>query len=157
MTNAGDQIIDFMLETKETTRYLSDKSYTWIKCNRYFQGFYITQYTSELSTISSWQRFSSLIEDKSTVCQQLISSDASILRFIQLFSEEDKVNLLQDSFLLAYKGVIDYTEPLGLVNSLMNIDSSSYVIWRTFQWHWDTLAHIIQYSSAAWIKFKVEL
>ena len=52
--------IDFILETEQESQYLPGKFYTWIKCNRDFQGFYVTQYSSESS--SSWQHFSSVLE-----------------------------------------------------------------------------------------------
>jgi aminopeptidase N len=65
--DVDDTTVDFVLKTREETRVLPEKSYTWIKCNRQFQGFYVTQYSSELSTISSWQRFSSLLEAQPNV------------------------------------------------------------------------------------------
>lgn len=67
IVNIGDDTIDFILETKEETQFLSEKFYTWIKCNRNFQGFYVTEYSSEISTISNWQRFSLVLEAQPTV------------------------------------------------------------------------------------------
>jgi hypothetical protein len=52
---------------------------------------------------------------------------------------------MQDTFLLAYKGLIDYIESLRIVRSLVKINTKPYVHWRTFQWHWETLAHLIDY------------
>ncbi|CAF3867869.1 unnamed protein product [Rotaria magnacalcarata] len=137
ITNLGDDTIDFILETEEETQYLPGKFYTWIKCNRNFQGFYVTKYTSDLSTASMWQHFSSILEAQPT-----------------LFSDEDKVNLLQDAFLLAYKGLIDYIEPLRILTTLVNINSNQFVIWRTFQWHWDLLTDLIEHLPNTWTKFK---
>ncbi len=67
IVNIGDDTIDFILETEEETQFLSEKFYTWIKCNRNFQGFYVTEYSSEISTISNWQRFSLVLEAQPTV------------------------------------------------------------------------------------------
>jgi hypothetical protein len=65
LVNIGDDTIDFIFETEQESRFLSGKYYTWIKCNRHFQGFYVTEYSSELS--STWQRFSSVLEGQPTV------------------------------------------------------------------------------------------
>ena len=63
-----------------------------------------------------------------------------------MFTNEDKVNLLQDTFLLAYKGSIDYSETLAILRSLVNSKMDQYVLWRTFEWHWENLANLIEYS-----------
>ena len=86
--------------------------------------------------------------------RNLIRISSTILVLFQLFSDEDKVNLLQDAFLLAYKGLIDYIEPLRIFRSLVQIDTKQYVIWRTFQWHWDLLADVVEYLPETWTKFK---
>ncbi|CAF0733249.1 unnamed protein product [Rotaria sordida] len=137
ITNLGEDTIDFILETEQETQFLPGKFYTWIKCNRDFQGFFVTNYLSNLSTYSSWQHFSFVLDAEPT-----------------FFSDEDKVNLLQDSFLLAYKGLIDYIEPLRIVSSLMNTTSKQSVIWCTFQWHWDILTELVEHLPNTWTKFK---
>jgi hypothetical protein len=63
-----------MFETEEETQFLPEKFYTWIKCNRDFQGFYVTGYSSELSTLSSWQRFALVLEAQPTVSKIKIHS-----------------------------------------------------------------------------------
>jgi hypothetical protein len=55
------------------------------------------------------------------------------------------VNLIQDAFLLAYKGLIDYTAPLSIIKSLVKIDIQQFVHWNTFEWHWNTLADLVDY------------
>ncbi|CAF3143631.1 unnamed protein product [Rotaria sp. Silwood2] len=67
ITNLGEDTIDFILETEQETQFLPGKFYTWTKCNRDFQGFFVTKYSSDLSTVSSWQRFSSVLEAEPTV------------------------------------------------------------------------------------------
>ncbi|CAF3616264.1 unnamed protein product [Adineta steineri] len=133
----GHDTIDFMFETEKETRFLSEKYFTWIKCNRDYHGFYVTQYSSDISTLSSWQILSYVLEAHPT-----------------FFSDEDKVNLIQDAYLLAYKGLIDYMEPLHILQSLIKINSTQFVIWRTFQWHWELLADLTEYLPDLWTKFK---
>ena len=53
------------------------------------------------------------------------------------------MNLLQDAFLLAYKGRAEYYEPLRIMRSLVLINTDQYVIWRTFQWHWEMLVELL--------------
>lgn len=130
----SNETIDFFLETQHETQYFPEKLYTWIKCNRDFQGFYVTEYTS---TLALWESFSSIIELQPT-----------------FFSDEDKINLIHDTFLLAYKGVIDYIEPLRLMKSLVKTNTNQYVIWKTFQWHWEILADIVEYRADLWTKFR---
>ena len=64
---------------------------------------------------------------------------------------------MQDSFLLAYKGLINYTEPLRIVNSLVKINIEQYAHWRTFQWHWDTLGVLVDYLSETLSQFQVRI
>jgi glutamyl aminopeptidase len=59
--------IEFILETERETQVLAGKFYTWIKCNRDFQGFYVTNYSSDLTTVSAWQRFASILEAQPNV------------------------------------------------------------------------------------------
>jgi hypothetical protein len=62
---------------------------------------------------------------------------------------------MQDSFLLAYKGLIDYTAPLNIIKSLVKNRIEQFVHWRTFEWHWETLAEIIDYLQDTLINFQV--
>lgn len=56
-----------MFTTQEETKFLPDKFYSWIKCNRNFNGFYVTSYSSDSSTLSMWQRFASILKTHPTV------------------------------------------------------------------------------------------
>ncbi|CAF1112484.1 unnamed protein product [Adineta ricciae] len=129
--------INFLLETEEENIYLPEQFYTWIKCNRDFQGFYVTNYSSDASIPSNWQHLSDILESHPT-----------------FFSDEDKVNLIQDTFLLAYRGLVDYIEPLRIIQSLVKIDSKQFVIWRTFQWHLEVLTDLVEFLPNLWPKFK---
>jgi hypothetical protein len=64
---------------------------------------------------------------------------------------------MQDSFLLAYKGLIGYAEPLRITNSVVKINTQQFVHWRTFQWHWDTLADLIDYLPDTLTNFQVKI
>ena len=67
VTNVGDDTIDFILETEQETQFFLGKFYTWVKCNRKFQGFYVTEYLSDSSTLSIWQRFSLILQTQPSV------------------------------------------------------------------------------------------
>lgn len=60
----GGDVIEFILENKQETRVIAGKSYSWIKCNRNFQGFHVTEYSFPTTT---WQRFTSVLEAQPTV------------------------------------------------------------------------------------------
>jgi hypothetical protein len=64
---------------------------------------------------------------------------------------------MQDVFLLAYKGRVKYTEALSILRSLVKINIDQYVHWRTFQWHWETLASLIDYLPQTNAKFQVSI
>ena len=60
----GGDTIEFMLEAEQETRVLPNKSYSWMKCNRDFEGFYVTDYTFETN---AWLHFSSVLEEQPAV------------------------------------------------------------------------------------------
>lgn len=62
---------------------------------------------------------------------------------------------MQDTFLLAYKGLIDYNAPLGIFKSLVKITIQQFVHWKTFQWHWETLAELMDYLPDTLHNFQV--
>jgi len=62
---------------------------------------------------------------------------------------------MQDTFLLAYKGLIDYNVPLNLMKSLIKININKFVHWRTFEWHWENLANLIDYLPNIRTNFQV--
>ncbi len=41
------------------------------------------------------------------------------------------------------------------MSSLRKINTKQFVTWRTFQWHWELLADLIEYLPETWTKFKV--
>ena len=77
-TDMGGKTIDFLLETREESQVFPEQFYTWIKCNRHFQGFYVTQYSSTSAMTSNWQDFSSILDVRPAVSQ----SDRGIQRLI---------------------------------------------------------------------------
>ena len=68
-TSLGGKTIDFLLETREESQVFPEQFYTWIKCNRHFQGFYVTQYSSTSTMTKSWQDFSSILDVRPSVSQ----------------------------------------------------------------------------------------
>jgi len=53
-----------MLEDEQEIISLPEKSYSWIKCNRDFQGFYVTEYSFPSN---DWSPFSAVLEAQPTV------------------------------------------------------------------------------------------
>jgi hypothetical protein len=53
-----------MLENEQEVQSFPGKSYSWIKCNRDFEGFYVTEYSFPSTT---WSRFSSVLEAQPSV------------------------------------------------------------------------------------------
>ncbi len=53
-----------MLEGEQEIHNISGKSYSWIKCNRDFQGFYVTEY---LFPSATWSPFSAVLDAQPTV------------------------------------------------------------------------------------------
>lgn len=62
---------------------------------------------------------------------------------------------MQDAFLLAYRGLGDYSAPLMHIKSLITQQMMRYVHWRTFEWHWEKLAELIDYRSEILPQFQV--
>ncbi len=64
-----NNIIDLRLETEQESRNFSG-TYSWIKCNRNFQGFFITDYSFPTT---AWSDFSNILETNPTVTNNKIS------------------------------------------------------------------------------------
>jgi hypothetical protein len=75
--NVGGDIIEFYLDKEQDIRVLPGKTYAWIKCNRDFQGFYVTDYSFQSN---NWQHFSSVLESQPTV--SLISNQKQLSSLI---------------------------------------------------------------------------
>jgi glutamyl aminopeptidase len=61
-------VISLRLETEEETRNITG-SYSWIKCNRDFQGFFVTDY---IFPTDAWSDFSDMLETDPTVNNQIL-------------------------------------------------------------------------------------
>ncbi|CAF1059093.1 unnamed protein product [Adineta ricciae] len=133
-TNIGGDTIEFLFDTEQSTQVITGKSYSWIKCNRDFISYHLTQYSFPSNT---YQRFANVLETNPT-----------------FFSNTDKINFLQDTFLLAYKGLIDYAEPLRLMRSLVKTNTQQHIHWKTFEWHWSTLVSLVDYLPDTLPKFQ---
>jgi hypothetical protein len=62
---------------------------------------------------------------------------------------------MQDYFLLAYKGLVNYSAPLEIMKSLVKSNTTQFVQWRTFEWHWETLATLVDYLPDTLKSFQV--
>lgn len=62
---------------------------------------------------------------------------------------------MQDAFLLAYRGRVDYSAPLMIIKALVKHQIKQYVHWRTFEWHWEKLAELIDYLPETLPAFQV--
>ena len=77
-TDVGTDIIDFILEDAQDTETVPAKSYSWIKCNSDFEGYYATSY--DFGNIT-WPRFSNVLQGDPTVsvhCNEQIDSHSSL-------------------------------------------------------------------------------
>ena len=52
-TNVDGGTIELMFDGEQTSQILNGQTFSWIKCNQDFQGFYVAQYTSSAHRIDS--------------------------------------------------------------------------------------------------------
>lgn len=65
--NPATNELNFLLLVAGTTTTISGKRFSWIKCNRDFSGFYVTNYRFPDPT---WQKFADVIENQPTVSEK---------------------------------------------------------------------------------------
>ncbi|KAK9505908.1 hypothetical protein O3M35_009875 [Rhynocoris fuscipes] len=105
---------------------------SWIKLNSKQVGFYRVKYTD-----SQWLQFAKILTDDPQV----------------LSSAEDRSNLLDDAFDLAYAGYVDYHIPLQLLNYLKSNKETHFLPWSTCSSHALRLRKIL-YGTPVFDKFK---
>ncbi len=73
-----------------------------------------------------------------------------------IFSNNDRGNLLNDAFLLPYggDGGVTYDQTLTLVRELFANPAENYIPWSVFVWYWNNLMGIEEHSKYFW-NFKV--
>ncbi|XP_052805071.1 endoplasmic reticulum aminopeptidase 1-like isoform X2 [Mya arenaria] len=108
----------FLMKEK-SKKILVSSGVTWIKGNCGLNGYYRVNYD-----IDSWQ----------VIISQLHLDH-------KVFTERDRAGLLDDGFMLARAGLLDYSVPLNM--SLYLIKEASYLPWNTFidnvNYLWDRL------------------
>ncbi|RNA36671.1 endoplasmic reticulum aminopeptidase 2 isoform X2 [Brachionus plicatilis] len=102
-----------------------DRVYTWVKCNKDFNGFYITDYRNEL-----FEAF-----------------EAILLHDMTVFSDADRSNLIHNAFELAFLGSKSYQIAALLSNYLTDKETSPSPF-RTFFWHVKKIASISEHRSS---------
>ncbi|CAF0843285.1 unnamed protein product [Didymodactylos carnosus] len=126
--NANEPLVQLLLQTENDTVSIPGKQYAWIKCNKDFNGFYVTEYSvtnQEESQI--WDNYEQLFVITET------------------FSNEDKANLINDAFILGHIGTLLYQEALKVVLPLGQT-KEQYLPWKAFIWHWHNLADVEEHS-----------
>lgn len=99
-----------------------DRKYTWVKCNKDFKGYYVTDYSND-----NFQALEQVLIQKP-----------------EEFSVGDRANLIHVAYTLAYLGSKSYATPALLTNYL-ELWENSYVAWRTFTWHMTKIASILEH------------
>ncbi|CAF0936439.1 unnamed protein product [Brachionus calyciflorus] len=102
-----------------------DRVYTWVKCNKDFTGFYVTEYKNELFEVFE----SVLLENK------------------DLFTIGDRSNLIHNAFELAFLGSKSYAIP-NLLSNYLTQKETSMIPFKTFIWHINKIATIIEHRSS---------
>lgn len=98
------------------------KRYTWVKCNKDFRGYYVTDYSD-----ANFQALENVLINRPDV-----------------FSIGDRSNLIHVAYSLAYLGSKSYSTPAFLTNYLEAWERD-YVPWRTFTWHMSKIATILEH------------
>ncbi|CAF2517007.1 unnamed protein product [Rotaria sp. Silwood2] len=121
--------IKFMLESSSHTIELQNEQYAWIKCNKDFYSYQVTEYMSNGPDIYElWQHFVYLFYEN-------------------VFSNNDKANILNDAFILPHGGeIVTYDETLNLVREMTEDPVSLYLPLSVFVWHWNYLMGIEEHS-----------
>lgn len=102
-----------------------DRVYTWVKCNKDFNGFYMSDYQNEL-----FDAFETIL-----------------LHNKDVFSEADRSNLIHNAFELAFLGSKSYQIP-GLLSNYLTDKESSPNPFRTFFWHISKIVSFTEHRSS---------
>lgn len=102
-----------------------DRVYTWVKCNKDFNGFYMTDYRNEL-----FDAFETIL---------LYNKD--------IFSEADRSNLIHNAFELAFLGAKSYQIP-SLLSNYLTAKETSPNPFKTFFWHISKIVSFTEHRSS---------
>ncbi|CAF0931516.1 unnamed protein product [Rotaria sordida] len=131
--NLASSRIKFMFESLTHTIELSNEEYAWIKCNKDFYSYQVTEYKAHNADIYElWQHFVYLFDQN-------------------VLSNNDKANILNDAFILPHGGeIVSYDETINLVREIIEDPVSFYLPLSVFVWHWNYLMSIEEHSKYFW-------
>lgn len=122
----GGAVVDFQfLLTGERDDLQLNAAYNWIKCNRDFDGYYISDYYKTL-----WESF-----------------EAVLLSSPETFSVGDRVHLIHSSFELAWLGTHSYSIPSYII-VYMESKETNLSPWRALVYHVNKLAVITEHRTS---------
>ncbi|CAF1062451.1 unnamed protein product [Adineta ricciae] len=133
-TDVDKSKIKFILESSTEVVQILDKEYLWIKCNKDFYSYQVTEYVLENDDPHGiWQRLELLFKND------------------EIFSGNDRANLLNDAFILPHGGeIVTYDQTISLVRFLFDDPAANYLPWSVFVWHWNYLMGVEEHSSFFW-------
>ncbi|CAF0756114.1 unnamed protein product [Adineta steineri] len=125
--NHAPKKINFMFDSSTETFEL-DEEYLWIKCNKDFYSFQVTEYVYKGGDPHTlWQAFELVFRDS-------------------IFSSNDRANLLNDAFILPHGGeIVSYDQTINLARELFT-PTGNYIPWSVFVWHWNYLVDVEEHS-----------
>ncbi|UJR37821.1 hypothetical protein I4U23_030511 [Adineta vaga] len=128
--NHAKSKIRFILESSKEVIQILDEEYLWIKCNKDFYSFQVTEYVLEDDDPHGiWQRLELLFRDDT------------------IFSGNDRANLINDAFILPHGGeIVSYDQTINLVRELFDISAENYLPWSAFVWHWNYMMGVEEHS-----------
>jgi len=112
-----------------------NKKYSWVKCNKDFKSFYVTDYSKD--------NYDKLI---------------NVLRTNpDLFTASDRANLIHVSYSLSYRGTQNYATAAYL-SSYLEGQENDYVPWKVFFWHMNKISQLLEHrASFASLKVNIDI
>ncbi|CAM4813065.1 unnamed protein product [Rotaria magnacalcarata] len=128
-TNHVKSKLKFLFDTSSYTIEIPNENYLWIKCNKDFYSFQVTEYLSPGDKILEvWEHFETLFND-------------------DLLSNNDKADILNNAFILPHGGeFVDYNTTIALIRAMHNNPVSFSTAWPVFVWHWNYLMGVEEHS-----------
>lgn len=123
------ETIQFVLDTETKEIILPNSTHLWIKCNKDFYSFLVTDYDyNDFDRQTIWERFESLTYEN-------------------ILSNNDKANILNDGFVLPHgKSLATFDRTISFFRRFFD-PTENYVPWSVFLWHWNYLLPIEERSS----------
>lgn len=128
-------------------------AFDWVKCNKDFNGYYITDYGD--AQFLSYETVMVNTPDvilfafvNFNIFIWLMVSNCFCFRFpLKVFSIGDRVNLIHTSFELAWLGTHSYGPP-ALVTVYLELRENNISPWKTFFYHADRIALVSEHRES---------